>query len=162
MSESAPLNQVQDLSAAFARLVGSWSYYGGEPTDIDTIDVTTEADAVMLTYWTRGGPDAASTPVNQRVPITWTDCHFGGRRPWFVCSVYSDGQYCGRRVAVLYDAGNYFACRHCYGLAYETQQQSAGWRGVHKSTKNSNASGREYKPSGAIPGKATAYALADL
>ena len=25
--------------------------------------------------------------IEQRVPITWTNCHFGGRRPWFVCSV---------------------------------------------------------------------------
>jgi len=37
----------------------SWSYYGAEPTDIDTIDVTTEADAVMLTYWTKHGRDLA-------------------------------------------------------------------------------------------------------
>jgi hypothetical protein len=113
----------------------SWSYYGGEPTDIDTINVATEADAVMLTYWTSLGRDAALKPVNQRVAITWTDCRFGGRRPWFVCSVYSDGQYCGPRVAVLYGAGNYFACRHCYGLAYETQQQSPRWRGFTKARK---------------------------
>ena len=50
----------------------SWSYYGGEPTDIDTINVATEADAVMLTYWTRRGRDATWKPVDQRVPITWT------------------------------------------------------------------------------------------
>jgi hypothetical protein len=25
--------------------------------------------------------------TEQRVSITWTNCHFGGRRPWFICSV---------------------------------------------------------------------------
>jgi hypothetical protein len=55
--------------------------------------------------------------------------------PWFVCSVCNDGHYCGRRVAILYAAGTYFACRHCYGLAYETQQQSARWRGFARAQK---------------------------
>jgi hypothetical protein len=116
--------------AAGQRFTNSWTF-GGKPAG--TIGVATQADAVMLTYSTRRG-DAAWKPVSQRVPITWTDCHFGGRRPWFVCSGYSDGQYCGRRVAVLYGAG-IFACRHCHGLAYETQQQSARWRGFTKAQK---------------------------
>ena len=41
----------------------------------------------------------------QRTSITWTNCHFGGRRPWFTCSAHTNGRYCGRRVAVLYLAG---------------------------------------------------------
>jgi hypothetical protein len=65
----------------------SVSYFEGEPTG--TITVATEADAVVLTYWTRHGRDAAWKPINQRVPITWTNCHLGGRRPWFICSMYS-------------------------------------------------------------------------
>ena len=43
--------------------------------------------------------------TEQRVSITWTNCHFGGRRPWFTCSAHTNGRYCGRRVAVLYLAG---------------------------------------------------------
>jgi hypothetical protein len=39
--------------------------------------------------------------VEQRVPLCWTACRFGGQRPWFVCSVYSNGRYCGRRVQKL-------------------------------------------------------------
>ena len=110
----------------------SWSRFG---SDAGSIKVSAERDAVVLTYQTRHCLAAEWKPINQRVPITWTDCHFGGRRPWFICSAYSDGQYCGRRVAVLYGAGSYFACRHCYGLAYETQQQSARWRGFAKAQK---------------------------
>jgi hypothetical protein len=73
--------------------------------------------------------------VEQRVPITWTACHFGGQRPWFVCSVYSEGRYYGRRVAVLYGAGDYFACRQCHSLAYASQQESIRERGFIKARK---------------------------
>ena len=38
----------------------------------------------------------AGSFVEQRVPITWTACHFGGQCPWF-----------GRRVALLYLAGKF-------------------------------------------------------
>jgi hypothetical protein len=58
--------------------------------------------------------------TGQRLPITWTACHFGGRRPWFICSARVNGRYCGRRVAVLYLGGEVFACRKCCGLAYES------------------------------------------
>jgi hypothetical protein len=74
-------------------------------------------------------------PVYQKVPITWTACRFGGRRPWFVCSVSSVGRYCGRRVAVLYGAGELFACRRCYGIAYASQQESSLYRWLRKAQK---------------------------
>jgi hypothetical protein len=122
----------------------SWTF-GGEPAG--TINVGTEPGAVVLTYRTRSWQAAEWKTVTQQVPITWTDCHFGGRRPWFVCSVYSDGQHCGRRVAVLYGAGNYFACRHCYELAYESQQGTYPHARTYKSTKNSNPAGSQTKRS---------------
>ena len=53
----------------------------------------------------------------------------------FICSVYSHGQYCGRRVAVLYCLRDYFACRHCYELAYESQQEPIRMRGLIKAQK---------------------------
>ena len=43
--------------------------------------------------------------------------------------------YCGRRVTKLYGAGRLFACRHCYRLAYASQQESAHQRGLGKSQK---------------------------
>ena len=51
------------------------------------------------------------------VPITWTPCHLGGERPWFLCPC------CGRRVARLYSS-TLFACRHCLRLNYRSQQTS--------------------------------------
>src|ERR1700730_2053784 len=108
----------------------SWTC-GGEPSG--NINVRTEANAVVLMYRSRTYADW--NPVEQRVPITWTACHLGGRRPWFVCSVYSSGRYCGRRVAVLYGAGELFACRRCYGLAYASQQESALHRRLRRAQK---------------------------
>jgi hypothetical protein len=68
-------------------------------------------------------------PVIKRLAISWTACHFGGRRPWFVCP------HCGRRSAVIHIAGEYVACRRCLGLAYASQQEPVRQRGLHKARK---------------------------
>ena len=60
--------------------------------------------------------------VQQRIPVQWTQCRYGGERPWFVCDASSRGVHCGRKVARLYAGGRLFACRHCYRLAYATQR----------------------------------------
>ena len=111
----------------------SWTHSSGKRSA--SIDVSTERDAVLLTYKTRDSQATEWKSISQRVPITCTDLHFGGRRPWFICSVYSHGQYCGRRVAVLYCLRDYFACRRCYGLAYASQQESLRERGLLKAQK---------------------------
>ena len=85
--------------------------------------VRTEPDAVVLLFRWRSASDAEWKLVQQRVPIVWTMCHLGGGRPWFRCTAQSGGRYCGCRVAILYGAGEMFACRRCYGLAYASQQE---------------------------------------
>ena len=54
----------------------------------------------------------------QEVHFDWTPCNYGGHRPWLIC------MDCGRRVAVLYLRGKYFACRHCHNLTYRSCQES--------------------------------------
>jgi hypothetical protein len=97
--------------------------------------VRAEWDAVVLIYRSRTYGEDEWKSVEQRVPITWTTCHLGGRRPWFICSVYSGGRYCGRRVALLYGVGELFACRRCYTLVYESQHESLHHRGLWKAQK---------------------------
>jgi hypothetical protein len=110
----------------------SWTW-GDEPSG--SISVRTETDAVVLMFRSRCPGDSEWMSVDQRVPITWSTCHFGGLRPWFRCAVHSNGRYCGRRVAKLYAAGELFACRHCYGLAYESQQEPMHQRGLGRAQK---------------------------
>ena len=91
----------------------------------------TQVDAVVLIYRVCSFL-AEWKSTEQRVSITWTNCHVGGRRPWFTCSAHTNGRYCGRRVAVLYLAGESFACRKCYGLAYASQQGGLLFRDLRK------------------------------
>ena len=101
-----------------------WSWtYGGDSAGSITVQV--ECAAVLLSYRSCYSGSDNWKSIQQRVPIRLTACHLGGVRPWFVCSVYSDGRCCGRRAAILYCGGELFACRRCYGLAYESQQQTA-------------------------------------
>jgi len=101
---------------------------------VASISVETERHRVALKYRTRRyGEDWAS--VKQQFPVAWTPCRFGGERPWFICSVYANGTYCGRQVTKLYQAGRLFACRQCSGLAYVSQQESAHDRGLLKAQR---------------------------
>jgi hypothetical protein len=112
----------------------SWSWTrGSEPSG--SIRVRMESDAAVLIYRSRSRSASEWKSIEQRVPITWTACHLGGRRPWFVCSVYSGRRYCGRRVAVLYGAGELFACRRCHGLAYASQQETPMHRALGQAQK---------------------------
>lgn len=59
-----------------------------------------------------------------KIPLTITPCRYGGKRYWFICPWYKNGKYCGKRVGTLYKDGDYFACRHCYNLTYESRNLS--------------------------------------
>ena len=102
----------------------------GEPGACCIIDVSVENDALQLAYAWRPPGSTEWTRGTQRVLLTWTQCHFGGARPWFRCD------RCGRRVAVVYLAiGSGFACRRCLGLAYRSQSATAANRAISKARK---------------------------
>jgi hypothetical protein len=71
-----------------------WSYRDGS---VASVLVTGGRDIVTLDYRVLRGEDWQS--FNQRIPIRWALCRFGGERPWFVCDVLANGVHCGRRVA---------------------------------------------------------------
>lgn len=58
--------------------------------------------------------------INYLVYISWTGCHYGGQRVWWLCPAVG----CRRRVAVLY-GGKVCACRYCHKPAYQTQREQA-------------------------------------
>jgi|SRR5581483_4938079 len=111
----------------------SWAWtQDGE--GVASINVESRRGSVTLKYRSRScGGDWCD--VEHCIPIVWSSCRFGGERPWFLCSVASNGVYCGRRVIKLYGAGRLFACRRCYRLTYTSQQESAHQRGLWKSQK---------------------------
>jgi hypothetical protein len=71
---------------------------------------------------------ASKTDEWQHVSLEWSACHYGGQRPWFLCSG------CSTRCAILY-AGHIDSeewrgrpipglwCRSCLGLAYDVQRE---------------------------------------
>jgi hypothetical protein len=105
-----------------------WSYSDGSSANIDIED---GHDAIVLRYKYRSSWQDWQS-VEQRVPIRWTRCRFGGERPWFVCDVLTNGKYCGREVTKLYGAGRLFACRHCYQLGYAAQRGDAMDQAHHR------------------------------
>jgi hypothetical protein len=64
--------------------------------------------------------------------LSWTACHYGGKRAWFICPAKG----CGQRVALLYLGGSgIFACRHCYQLAYACQREVSYDRATRRADK---------------------------
>lgn len=93
---------------------------------VASIGITVESrHCLRLRYLTSS---RGSEPVRHDypVPISWTPCHLGGERPWFLCPC------CGRRVARLYGS-TMFACRHCLRLNYRSQQASKRDRATDRS-----------------------------
>ncbi len=74
-------------------------------------------------HWTGEKSD-----MDLKVPVTTTPCNYGGVRYWFICPLYKNGQYCGRRVGVLYSVGKWFGCRHCGNIAYQKQFEGGKYR----------------------------------
>lgn len=62
---------------------------------------------------------------NYRIQLDSTACHFGGVRWWFRCPLSINNRVCNRRCRILYLPSNsdYFGCRECHDLTYESRQQ---------------------------------------
>jgi len=71
-------------------------------------------------------------PITQTVPLTYVDCNYGNQRPYFRCPGVVNGVHCGRRVCKLYAGGQYFLCRHCYDLSYNSQSEDRADRALRR------------------------------
>ena len=80
-------------------------------------------------------PDGRAIECSFSVEISYTTCHYGGKRPWFHCPAVKEGKRCNRRVGKLYlfSAARAFICRHCGDLTYWCSQHrtNACNRGVN-------------------------------
>jgi len=88
------------------------------------LEVSTYSDYLRIYYTQTDRYTEEKKEFNYKIPLTTTPCNYGGKRYWFTCPWYKNGQYCGRRVGTLYKDGDYFACRYCYNLTYSSRNQS--------------------------------------
>jgi hypothetical protein len=93
--------------------------------EIDAITIRVSGHAVQLCYQKRSTGEV----IDQWVHLQSTPGRFGGVRQWFTCP------RCGKRVAVLYGPGKYFACRSCCGLGYANQNEGLGDRSARQADK---------------------------
>lgn len=93
---------------------------------VGSINVRTEPGQAILAYKRRRN-DESWQSMQYPVSITWTACHYGEARAWFICPEPG----CQRRVAILY-IGLSVACRHCFHLAYESQRESVSSRATRR------------------------------
>jgi hypothetical protein len=106
----------------------SWQWIKRDESRADiAIRVGDDIKSAELFYRARYG-GGEYKQIEERIGISWSNCSFGGKRPWWICPG------CGQRVAILY-GGMYFRCRHCYGLAYACQSENYHDRLLRKTHK---------------------------
>lgn len=107
----------------------SWSSRG-KPSGWIMVHVTGADDGmpwdIELVYQVRTYDHEPWTPVRETIDLDYTDCHYGGQRPWFVCPG------CGTRKAVLRSVGGRFRCNACHGIAYSSTRESAHDRALRR------------------------------
>ena len=74
---------------------------------------------------------------NYSIEICSTKCNYGGYRYWMRCPLIHNGVKCNRRVEKLYLGPDcdYFGCRHCLDLTYESKSKNYHLRKLYGFTK---------------------------
>ena len=81
---------------------------------LGSLELEARFEQVVLRYHAEQ-PDRTWKHTEQLISIVFSSCHFGGRRPWFVCPG------CRQKVGILYAASR-FRCRGCLNLGYQSQR----------------------------------------
>ena len=111
----------------------TWTHgYSGSKSSISIQTSILEGDEYLrLTYTQTDRDTIEKTDFDYKVQLVTTPCNYGGKRYWFICPLVKSNRYCGRRVGVLYKAGNYFGCRHCYHLTYSSRKANRHYKLYH-------------------------------
>jgi hypothetical protein len=106
-----------------------WTYDGKPSDSISVLVGERDADLGIIGAVTLGYRVGQGQPIERPVYIAWTRPQFGGRRPWFFCPK------CISRVAILYFRREDWACRRCCDLAYRSELELKGHRGLMRARK---------------------------
>lgn len=116
----------KDMLCGFCNQGITWSNQWGETGSIGIeIKISDEENFARLHYIITRRSNDQKDSFDYKVSIVSTDCHFGGKRYWFICPASN----CGRRVAKIYQGQDIFACRHCYNLTYASRNENPTYRG---------------------------------
>ena len=86
--------------------------------------------------------------IEQAIEIEWVDCHFGGSRPFFVCP-----GGCSKPVTKLYGSQEFFLCRQCSGLTYQSQRENELDRAYRRMNKLRAKAGADPGLAASYPGR---------
>ncbi|MCE9585088.1 hypothetical protein K8Q94_00505 [Candidatus Nomurabacteria bacterium] len=100
----------------------SWGENGSRGSVSVQVSIWDDEKYARFIYTQTDNATGEKKDFDYKVPIVESPCHFGGTRHWFICTLSKNGQYCGRRVGVLYKDGDWFGCRHCYELTYSSRK----------------------------------------
>lgn len=145
------VNRLRKKGCLRAGWCGAWTWTrDGE--QVASITLHAEAGRLHLAYRVRAG-GGEWQDVGETVPVVRVPCPFGGTKPLFTCPGAVRGIPCGRRVAKLYLAGRYFLCRHCHGLAYESQNARRWHRALRRASKTRERLGGDGTLAAPLPDK---------
>lgn len=82
----------------------------------------------VLAYSVKRGLDD-KRPITDIIALAQNPHGFAGQRWLFCCPG------CSRRVADLYPYGDYFRCRKCCGIGYQSQRETRRARGLKKAAR---------------------------
>lgn len=111
------LRQAGFLSGWTRRSI-SWTCRG-QPSGNITVEISTTGDHpyILFDYKVRRNGEEWRD-VEYKTVLEKTQCRYGGFRWWFRCP----NTKCNKRVRILYCHGDYFVCRKCSGLWYDSQK----------------------------------------
>ena len=104
-----------------------------------------EGDYIKLQYTHTDRWSDKKESLDYKIRLTTTPCNYGGVRYWFICPLSKNGQYCGRRVGVIYSIGKWFGCRHCGDICYAAQLRGGKFRGCSVSYPDIEKAEQEVK-----------------
>jgi hypothetical protein len=112
------LNQGKFFQKSHSGTIAWSNYFRNESIISYSININTATSYISFNYLIT---DESLREINieQTILLSTTNCNYGGKRHWFICS-------CGKRVGVVYKTicSDYFQCRHCHNLTYESRNLS--------------------------------------
>ena len=122
----------QDYLTGYCGGTLSWSFNGCPNGNIYVRINTSDNQNIEFDYKVKKHSESEWREMKYSFPMTSIPCRYGGTKWFFLCGLYKNGVYCGRRVRNLYMVGDYFGCRKCANLSYQSCNESKKYNGMFK------------------------------